>query len=211
LPTATPDVKATRTAVAQVTEAALSAMIKSELEKMELPSEGRLAWVSSEIESLTVTEYYAQDFHPVNSAIGYKNFILKTDITWNSTSGLAGCGIAFRADTFPLNKSSFFSIFLVRLSGAPAWQIEYYKDGDFTANLTGNTQFTKIIDVKPGATNTYYLVVNGDQITLFANGKRLGSATANQLDHEGYLAWYVHQESGKTTCSFNHGWLWELP
>jgi hypothetical protein len=137
-----------------------------------------------------------------------KDFVFQTDVTWNSTGGLAGCGYIFRADR-SLSRGSFYEFFTLRLSGLPIWWLTYWENGNPKVDLSPSSATSAAIKQKYNSTNTYAVVAIGDWMTLFVNGKRLGSYTNNKLK-EGRLAFQVAQESGETTCIFKNSWVWTL-
>lgn len=210
VPTATPNFKATKTAVAQATEQAQIAKIKTELEALGLPTAGSLGWFSAEPDRIGLTEYNSSYYNSIVNGKKFSNFVLKVDISWFSKSGLAGCGVIFRADSPSIEAANHYEFVTMRLAGAPAWEFEYYDKGIFTTNLSGKTQYSKNIEIANGSSNTYYLVVDGDNMSVYAKGKLLGKATSSEIS-TGSLAWFGFQESGETSCSFKNAWLWVLP
>ena len=137
------------------------------------------------------------------------NFIVKYDVTWNSTGGLAGCGLFFRADeNIPDLDSYRFAT--LRFSGAPAWFIQYWSYGRADHFVTGDIKFNDLINLDQNATNSYVIKMVGDEVTVYANGGRMGTFYSTKKS-DGRLAFTVLQESGETTCEFNNAWLWELP
>ena len=209
-PTATPDRKATEQAAAQAELEAQTALVKAELEALELSTEGQLGWVQAKPETIKLTEYGQRIYTDINKLESYKNFILKVDVTWTSKSGLAGCGIIFRA-TPPIEDGNQYILETLRLSGAPAWDIIYVKDNMGIANMMGEVKFNSAINLDQGATNTYFLVANGDSFSVYANGKRIGSTSYSSKQTEGAIAFVGFHESGETVCDFSNAWIWELP
>lgn len=210
-PKATTNVPATRTARAQATSNTVVSRIRDEMRVVGLPTDGELIWYSADDEQLDIslTNYMETKFVPFSDDRLFKDFILRAEINWNSKSGLAGCGVIFRA-TPPLENGTQYRLYFMRLSGAPAWDIEYWKNNQFIVNLMGSVKFTDTIDVKQNALNIYYLHVQGNQMTVYANGSRIGTTSYDKLD-EGLLAFFAYQESGKTVCAFTNISLFELP
>ena len=98
----------------------------------------------------------------------------------------------------------------MRLSGAPAWAFGYFVAATGRTKRIGDTKFNKLIDITNGATNTYYLVARGDEISVYSKGKRMGVVSYSKLSN-GSLAWLAFHESGETNCTFDNAWVWELP
>ena len=138
-----------------------------------------------------------------------KDFILKTEITWESSSGLAGCGLLFRSEP-NFKQGAQYEIAFLRLSGLPAWEIAYIKEDEFQKSITGILT-AGAIEQEQGSTNSYLLVAEGGKFTLYINDVRIGSYydyANSQI--EGRFAFTGWQESGETSCEFNNTWIWVL-
>ena len=97
---------------------------------------------------------------------------------------------------------------VIRASGAPAWFFWLDANGDFSNNLAG-WRDAPSLDIRLDSTNTVALVGQGSKFTAYINGQDMGSVTDSQLT-EGAVGFAASQESGKTTCTFENGWLWIL-
>mgnify|MGYP001583637227 CR=1 FL=1 len=84
----------------------------------------------------------------------------------------------------------------------------YFKYGNFQNNLTGILDAPSLND-ESGGTNRITIIAQGDKLTAYANGDKLGSAVDRRLT-EGTVAFLAWQESGETTCTFSNAWLWVL-
>jgi len=205
-PTATPNVAATRAAQATQTAAPVIALIDKELKKYDLStSEGYLGWMdeSTRINTHGYDGQYRQALFPEVSAA---DFVLHTDVTWETSTGLAGCALMFRSDG-DLERGKHYRIYLMRLDGLPLWDIEYYKNGVFQKTLTGEPLPTSALNSKQGATNQVTVIAHGDKLEVYANDERLGAYTDRTLT-QGSIAYMAWQESGETTCTFTNSWLW---
>ncbi len=183
--------------------------LKKELAGLGLPNTGALAWYSVEPSEVLLTKYNETQFIGAAKNLEFANFILKVDVTWNSKSGLAGCGIILRA-TPPLSTGPQYQFSALRLSGAPAWDMEYWNNGAYVASITGEVKYNKVISQSQGATNTYHLLVNKDKLAVIANGTKLGEYTYDKQS-KGIIGWFGFQESGETSCVFKNAWIWQLP
>jgi hypothetical protein len=207
-PTATPDAKATKGAIATATAVAAIKTIDGILKQYDLStSEGQLGEMFGEPLTLSASTYGARHYF-VMSEIPYADFALYTEISWASSSGLAGCALTFRMEDLALAKDSY-SFNTLRLSGAPAWDVEWSADGRFKTNATGKIMYNKIINVDNGDSNAYLLIVRGKNITVYANGQKLGQGEIAQRLDGGAIAAIVFQESGETTCTFRNSWVWK--
>lgn len=210
VPTETPDKVATAAAKATEAAAVVMAQIQKDLEPYELTlDEGNLAWFSEKPVELSLTSYNSYNYEFLDSKMVLGNFIVKYDVTWSSTGGLAGCGLYFRADENIPDLASY-RFATLRFSGLPAWDITYWNYGGIDHRVTGEWKFSNLIDLDQSATNSYMIKMDGDEITVYTNGGRLGTFySTKKLD--GRIAFTVLQESGETTCEFDNAWVWELP
>ena len=208
--TSTMDVDATARAFFASTPSpsASEEQIKKELADLGLPFEGRLAWYMPAPVEISLKNYNETKFSAAAQDLVFTDFVLKVSIGWDSKTGLAGCGIILRADT-PLGTGSQYQFSTLRLAGAPAWDLEFFTNGKLVPNLSMPVQYTKAIDIEQGATNTYYLLVQGKELTVLANGSRLGTVALSARE-EGLTGLMGFQESGETTCSFSQFWIWDL-
>jgi hypothetical protein len=210
-PTATPDYAATAAVEATQTIAAVIEEIDADLQEIGYSTEvGSLAWVSEAPEAITITTYASHDWIPLASGRDFSDFVLKADVTWESTGGLALCGFWFRAESDD-EDAPHYKFLTIRFSGLPLWDVEYWKYNNWVSTISpgGRTISSPHIDQEQGATNTYILAAEGSVLTVYANGHRLGQVTISTLK-EGILAFYASQESGETTCTFDNAWVWDL-
>ncbi len=204
--TATPN----QTATAEAIEAAWLADMLKRIEpditaygyKLE---DGELIWSYEDPIEITVEDYGTSLFQNLDAPVT-GNFILQTHITWNTTGGLAGCGIFFRMDENPDGASNQFMLY--RLQSAPAWNISFYDKGLWQRFLA-DWVFSKSIIDKNDATNVVTLVVDGRNIYPYINGKKQRLVEDIKLK-EGLFALSATQESGVSICKFEDTWIWQI-
>lgn len=211
-PTPTPDLKATEaaqaTADAEVTQAALAAEVAKEIESYSIPTDqGSLVFFSEGGIPITIDQYDSSNVILLNPGVSYENYVLHADVSWESTSGLAGCGIIFHADTS--ETGAYYNFRALRLSGVPAWAVLYIEDGQLKFMPTGDVRTNNAIDLKQNSLNSYVLVVEEKLLTVYANEKRLGAVDITKQT-SGEIAFEVFQESGVTTCTLDRIWVWSL-
>lgn len=198
LPTATPDRTATQAAEDIV-------MMQKELAEYGLTADnGHLAWRGFPV-PLTVTEYLETSLYEVTDE-EVKDFILKANVKWDTTSGLAGCSILFRQDG-EFETENRYEFIWMRLQGAPAWDIERMEFGKFMRNVSLQVNYDTILQDKKGATNEMVLKVVGEEFKVWINGKESMTYT-DKVIPAGKISFTSWQETGKTTCTFSDGWLW---
>jgi hypothetical protein len=210
--TPSPTPQLTKTAEARVSKTALAMAVRvaSDLEPLGITlDQGRPGWFQTEqieIDMYDPNSYYVQSVDPSLLAT---NFIFSSEITWESSGGLAGCGLIFRVNG-DLIRGEQYHFLTIRLSGFPGWDIERWKDGDWQSTLNGRAMTSKAIDQGQGSTNKIVLVANGGIFTVYANGERLGRVLGPNLK-EGKLGFIGFQDSGTSTCIFDNSWIWIMP
>jgi hypothetical protein len=204
--TATPD----QTTIAQTenaaTQAAAAELIEPDLQAYGLSTRrGALGWLHRRVD-LSVTEYQGYEIVSDYPDLNVADFVVQADITWNTSSGLAGCGFAVRAA--PGLKTQFgYQLLTVRLSGAPLWFFVLFTGG--TAGGWISSGDAPTLDIGLDSTNTIAIVGIGSEFSFFVNGVLNGHATDADL-REGTVAFLARQESGSTRCTFDNAWLWVL-
>jgi len=210
-PTSTPDAAAT--AAAQSTQAA--AGILTELDTLlgdtDVPyKDGQLAWVQSDPVKIDMQGPQSGQglYEEFDKNLKAGNFILKSEVTWNA-SGVIICGTIFRSEE-DLGKGKQYEFYFYRLSGLPAYFIDVWEFGDYKNSIT-KTKFAEQLDVTNGGTNTFVLVAQDEQFTVYINGQRQGRYFDNSKQRmEGLFAFLAWQESGTGNCTFKNSWVWTL-
>lgn len=206
-PSATPNRLATKKAQASATAQAQVNEVMPRLEELGLKdAPGRLIYYQDEPIVLSVVDW--NTYVPAIIAEDkVHNFVLHSRVTWDSSSGLAGCGVIFRADE-DLQDGARYEFDLMRLQNAPAWWIYHVKYARLEADLT-NMQFSNYINDGKDSVNTIDLVVQDSIFTPYINGEKMRIAESTKLT-SGIIGLIAHQESGTTLCQFEDSWVWEL-
>lgn len=169
-------------------------------------ADGHLLWSYEEAMDIEVKDYSMSRFITMDTPRA-GNFIIQSRVTWNTTGGLAGCGLFFRMeDGTSEGKSNLFAIY--RLVNAPYWDLSFYDRSSWQRDLASITYSKSIID-KNDATNVVALVVNGRNIYPYINGKKQRLVEDITLK-EGLFAISATQDSGVTVCSFKDTWIWAI-
>lgn len=198
--TATAEVKATGTAQARI------AYVEPFLEKYGFKaSEGEVGFFEPDaniIESNTYGTFVYNFINPYK----YKDFVFQTEATWNSTGGLAGCGVIFRSDG-DIDNGSYYDYAIIRLQNAPYYWFYHVQYNTIQTRL-GRGTLSAINDTQ-GSTNVMTVVANKDHLVLYVNGTKIKDTNYSKV-WDGQIALVTHQESGKTSCSFANTWVWEI-
>ena len=210
VPTETPDLAATAAVEATQKADVLIEEIDAVLqEKGYSTDQGYLGWAQEEPITFRIDSYNTYTWNPFVEDQEFSSFVLRGDITWESTSGLILCGFVFRAEGEDLQHQPYYIFQTIRLSGWPSWDLEYWKYGQFQSSPTGGVREDAAIKQGQGSTNEYLLVVDGNTFRGYVNGENLGGATIATLS-TGLAGFYAYQESGDTTCTLDNAWLWVL-
>lgn len=182
--------------------------INAVLTEYDLSTEtGRLAYLVTPV-SIKVNTYAEEKAIPIFPDVVLSDFVLHTEVTWNSQTGLAGCNIIFRSDG-NLDRGKQYQFNMLRLQGLPLWDVEYHNLGRFQNNLSNGIRETGALFSDQGSTNVITLIAQGNKISIYSNGERLGIMTDSKLT-SGSLAFAAFQESGETTCRYENTWVWDL-
>jgi hypothetical protein len=207
-PTSTPDLAAT--AAVQSTSAAQTVLgeLDSLLRDTDIPYQnGHLEWQQGKPLMVSL-KGPSWDYVEIDDDLVGKNFILKTDLTWEAT-GILVCSAIFRSDP-DLEQGKQYRFSTLRFSGLPAWEIAVFEYSRLKSKIS-KTQFSDAINLKNGATNQLVLVAQGSQFDVYINDVHQGRYydTSNQLT-EGNFAFSGEQDSGKGSCKFENSWIWTL-
>ena len=174
------------------------------------PGAGRLAWEHPPL-SLEVTDF--EDAASKNQFIltPARDFILVSDITWNSRFAESGCGYVVRSDGDEENANQYF-VGLTR--GAEGHVL-------FGEQVNGDVAMDQVFDIyangidplfewQNDTTNRLAIVGRGQQFDIYSNGTRLGRIIAEAGFEEGFVSFVAVNRSGGIKCDFNNAWLWKM-
>lgn len=209
VPTATPN--ATVTAEAKATQAAddmADNLGKLLGEDTDIPYEsGYLMWKYDDPIDIKLTGPDSRVLE-LDNRLKAGDFILKTDVTWKAT-GIIICGLVFRSEEDLVQGAQYQFVFL-RLSGLPAWSIEFHEFGQFRNSPT-KVKYSSALLQGNDATNQVILVARGGEFTLYINRVRQGRYfDTSEQRKDGIFAFLGLQESGKGSCTYENSWIWSL-
>ena len=149
----------------------------------------------------------AARFNKLNGLSGTSDFVISIELTWE-TNGWPVCGLMFRTDDRGI-KGNYYAAQFLRFSGLPAWDIEYYKNGNLTGIPTEKTRFSSFLKLGSGDENQIVMAAVGNEFKMFINGNFEG----RYYDYDtkltkGDFAFLGWQDFGVTTCTFDKTWVW---
>jgi len=209
-PTATPDRKATQAARQTATQSVINDRIGEELTALGIdPSQGQVVWVMDKPIELDGSGYSMGWFVKIQELGVLKDFVVQSEITWDTSGALAGCAYIFRApEDWDVRTGKFYDLVMLRNQYDPVWMIDYYEYGRFQYSLPGayGAPSASIEDEKMSK-NVLTLDARGDTFTIYINGVKQQVIENNKIS-EGRLAFEVFQNSGTSYCLFENGWVW---
>ncbi|MBL8051561.1 MAG: hypothetical protein JNM46_10100 [Anaerolineales bacterium] len=208
VPTATPNRTATVEARATISANEILTELDDVLGDTEIPYQnGQLVWKQNERFDIEMTGPESRYIEFAEDVVG-RNFILKSDVTWNST-GILVCGVIFRSEANIQEGRQYHFVFL-RFSGAPAWAIEFFEFGYFKNSPT-DIQYSSALNLNNKATNQFVLVAQGGEFNIYINKVRQGRFfDYSEQQKEGAFAFFAGQDSGEGSCEYEDSWVWEL-
>lgn len=206
--TATPNVKATAGARLTATVEAALPGINDILEDYGYSTDvGHFGYTHDPLK-VTVDTYGEANHMTDFPDVKFHNFVLHTDVTWNTSTGLAGCYIVYRADG-DLYRGKQYRLLTVRLQGVPLWGVGAFSNERGDALLEDVYLPDGRLEDTQGSSNKLVIVAEDTKFTFYANGERMGTVLNSQYS-EGAIAFGAFQESGETTCTYDNTWVWSL-
>jgi hypothetical protein len=209
MPTETPDLAATEAAEAAQKAEEAAALVGETLESIGLSTNsGNLAWVQIGSIPVTINGGGGTLIDEIDDGDFYETYVLNFDVTWETSTGFAGCGIIFHSED-NLERGKQYRFYTLRLSGLPGWDVELWNYGQWQATTTGDVKFNSAIDQDNDVVNNYILVIQKGVASVYANGERMSNVIISSLN-KGRIGVFTWQESGTSTCTFENGWIWVL-
>jgi hypothetical protein len=200
--TVTPDYMATQ-------EADQKDAIQEVLSGYDLPSDpGQIEWYQNRNQKIAIKLDGPSGFYiKMDEIQDISDFVFSTNMVWD-TDAWPFCGVMFRSDN-RWDKGDYYLLEFLRVSGLPAWEIDYYKDGKFVNLATEKVRFSSFLNLEDGASNHIVLSAVGNEFKVYINDNFEGRFFdySNRLSH-GKFGFIGYQGSGKTTCSFTNSWIW---
>lgn len=179
------EVLATQTARAlgqsegQVAEATLAAPMVAELPQYGLDkSSGRPAWLHDPL-VLEISGYQQMTYGNDHMEVTAADFVLATDLTWDTQYGSSGCGFMFRSDGNQ-DKPNMYMILASR-----------FGNGHVIFSALADGEIANVHDFYPksedqsfqwqnGTTNRLAVVARGTLIEVYTNGVKIGEVDTTQ-------------------------------
>ncbi len=140
-------------------------------------AQGMVGWIQPPLH-LEVNEYRGQKFDNKFPMVMAEDFVMSSDITWNTQYGGSGCAFVFRSNGNQQSPSQYMVVMTRLASGhvffAVAAQGQMMIVKDFYAN-----GIDPRFDASNGSTNRLAVVGRGTTFSVYTNGVKLGDANPN--------------------------------
>jgi hypothetical protein len=141
------------------------------------PNDGVVGWIQPPMH-LEVNQYRGRKFDNKFPTVIAQDFVMSSDITWNTQYGGSGCGFVFRSNGDQANPSQYMVVATRLASGhvffAVGAQGQLMIVKDFYAN-----GIDPLYDANNGATNRLAVVGKGMNFSVYTNGTKLGDVNPN--------------------------------
>lgn len=173
------------------------------------PQVGELGWIHPP-QLIEIEGYLQSDYENRFLATVSENMVVSTDLTWNTFTGLAGCGFMIHANGDEENGQDGYLLIASR-GGNGRILLMTLVDGEVEEVAEFN--YRTGLRWRNDETNRVAFVVRDNVFTAFANGENVGeiAAPADYQFERGFTAMVAVSESGATQCQFDNTWLWQLP
>jgi hypothetical protein len=176
---ATVTARASLNSESRIATATVIAPVVAELPRYGIdPGQGQVAWLHKPV-TINLNGYqqvgYANDYQQITA----KDFVLASDITWNTFNSLSACGFMFRSDG-NTNKPNQYMIAITR-----------YATGYLAFSATVNGELSNVQTFYPSqqdksftwlndGTNRLAIVAKGTLIDVYTNGVLIGEVDTTQ-------------------------------
>ena len=209
-PTFTPTPDRTATQAAEATAAADEdiARFRSEMSEYGISTDsGHPGWVHEAPVMLVVSGYQDLEHHAVVPDLETSDFILRTDVTWESNNAIQ-CGIVFRAAP-EFEEGERYGFWFLRQSGRKLWEIQFWDGNAYLASASNGVRYSSDINLDNGGTNQILLVAEEYTFTVYINGVRQGEFhDHNSLATTGRFGFAAYHYAGDSTCTFANTVIW---
>ncbi len=211
-------INATATAVARATSdtdsaAATAQAVAPFLAELPLygvdPNAGRMAWIHPPV-TIQASGYMSHTYANQNIASVAQDFVMASDITWNTRFGTAGCGFVLRSDGNQEGNYDQYIALVIR-GGSGELFFSIMQDGRVIRNEITDININRLdrsFQWQNDTTNRLAVVARGNTFSFFSNGTHVGNVTPSIAYERGFVAFVGLNESGTTTCTYNNSFLW---
>lgn len=173
------------------------------------PAQGRMAWIHPPV-TIQASGYLSYTYANQNIATVAQDFVLASDITWNTRFGTAGCGYVLRSDGDPEGNYDQYIALVIR-GGSGELFFTIMQDGDVVQNEITDININRLdpsFEWQNDTTNRFAVVARGNTYSFYSNGSHVGDVTPSIAYDRGFVAFVGLNESGTTTCHYDNAYLW---
>jgi hypothetical protein len=173
------------------------------------PTQGHMAWIHPPV-TIQASGYLSYTYANKNIADVAQDFVLASDITWNTRFGTAGCGYVLRSDGDQDGNYDQYIALVIR-GGAGELFFTIMQDGEVIRNEITDININGLdpsFQWQNDTTNRFAVVARGNTFSFYSNGVHVGDVTPSIAYDRGFVAFVGLNESGTTTCHYENAYLW---
>lgn len=173
------------------------------------PAQGRMGWIHPPV-TIQASGYLSYTYANQNIATVAQDFVLASDITWNTRFGTAGCGYVLRSDGDSEGNYDQYIALVIR-GGSGELFFTIMQDGDVVQNEITDININALdpnFEWQNDTTNRFVVVGRGNTFSFYSNGVHVGDVTPSIAYERGFVAFVGLNESGTTTCHYDNAFLW---
>ena len=171
------------------------------------PATGKTTWIHP---PLTLQASGVNEFSYGNNFLGTLaiDFVIGSDITWNTQFGDSGCGLVLRSDG---NEEAINEYGVVATRGANGHVLFVIQvDGEvFDYQDMYARGLDPVFSSANDTTNHLAVVAQGNVFAVYTNGTLVGQIVDDRYQR-GFVAMTALANSGDATCIFNNTYLWRF-
>lgn len=149
------------------------------------PTQGSLAWVHPPV-TVQVSGYLQSDFENKYLGTVARDFVVSSDITWNTTTGLSACGFLFRSDGNQDAVNQYLGLISRGGNGRAVFQAMVDGQNKNTVDMYAYGK-DPTFQWRNDTTNRLTIVARGDTFTFYTNGTKVGEVVAGQRPQSAYI------------------------
>ncbi len=140
-------------------------------------SQGQVGWIQPPLH-LEVNQYQGRKFDNKFPTVIAQDFVMSSDITWNTQYGGSGCGFVFRSNGNQQSPSQYMVVATRLAGGHVFFAVMAQGEMMIVKDMYPHTIDTRF-NANNGATNRLAVVGQGTNFSIYTNGVKLGDADPN--------------------------------
>jgi hypothetical protein len=168
-------------------------------------SVGKVGWIHPDV-TLTADDTESITYINNFATMIARDFVLASDITWNTQFGTSGCGFALRSNgdeealdgyLEAISRGGNGTALYIKMEDGSEQNFDAPEADEIDPNFQGNND----------TTNRLTVVFQGSHLKVYTNGVLISEYDDTSFER-GFVALVALSNDGVTTCQFSNTWLW---